>query len=141
MGKSEIAVRLIWITAIISVVTYAAYLFFGSIVSAEAEQSLREVDAFELIDRDAHLHRLSGMIMVPTACHSIAVQEEQQGVGAYDFVFTTSGESHGCTYDPQPRSFHVVFSAPLIGNTYTASLDGEPLDVRVVRRNYGTLTD
>ncbi len=135
MGK-EVVWHFVWILLVTTAISYAAYLFFGSFVAAETEKPLNEVDVYDLIDRAQHTHRLSGILMVPTACHSISVVTKKTGVGMYQLSFSSFGDAHGCAQDPQPRAFRAVISAPILGNTFTASFDGKPLDFRIVSSNY-----
>ena len=131
MGN-EVVRRLLLITAVISLIAYGAYLFFASSVQAETEKPLITVEVYDFIDSTAKTHRLSGIIMVPTACHEIHVKTEEKGPGIYHLYFTTFGDVHGCAPEPEPRAFRTVVPAPLVGVRFTASLDWHPLDFIIV---------
>jgi hypothetical protein len=114
------------------VLSYGSHHFFGSIVRAEIEKPLTRVEVYDLIDTVKKTHRLSGIIMVPTKCHSIKMKTEELEPGKYHVYFSSFGDVHGCEQDPHAISFsgHVV--APLVGAEFTASLDWKPLDFVIV---------
>jgi hypothetical protein len=130
MGN-EFLWRFIWIVVLTSAVAYASYLFFGSIVQAQTEVPL-EVDVYDFIDVSARTHRLSGIIMVPTKCHSIVVKSKELSRGKYHIYFSTFGDEHGCAPDPHPMAFRTIIDAPLVGVEFTASLDWVPIDFKIV---------
>lgn len=117
------------ITALLS---YATYLFFGNIVQAETAKPLMRVEAHDLLDPAAGTHRLSGMVMVPTPCHSIKVKTQELEPGKFHVYFSTFGDEHGCEADPQPRTFRQTVKAPLIGTEFSASIDWKPLDFIII---------
>ncbi|OGG59992.1 hypothetical protein A2765_00815 [Candidatus Kaiserbacteria bacterium RIFCSPHIGHO2_01_FULL_56_24] len=129
--RNEFLWRFIWILVVTSAVGYAAYLFFGSIVQAQTEPPM-EVDVYDYVDVQAHTHRLSGIIMLPTKCHTIVVKTKELGPGKYHLYFSTFGDEHGCAPDPQPVAFRTVIDAPLVGVRFSATLDWMPIDFKIV---------
>lgn len=127
---------MLWAVVVLCAIAYAAYLYFGSVATAEAEAERRTVEVFELIDHERDAHRLSGVLTVPSACHSISWETIQVEEKRYHIAFTTFGDIHGCAKGPQARAFRTVIVAPAPGSTVTASLDNEPLVLRIVRTNY-----
>lgn len=134
MGN-EIFWRLLWIATTLVLAAYAAYLFFGSIVEAETQETLTRVEVYDFIDREKKTHRLSGMIMVPTRCHEVRVKVGEEE-GHPHLLFSTFGDVHGCAPELSPRSFVVVVSAPLVGSIFTASLDWQEVDFVIISRGY-----
>jgi hypothetical protein len=122
------------LTAFTLVLSWAAYVFFGGIVNAEIEKPLTRVEVYDFIDTSTKTHRLSGIIMVPTRCHSINVKTKELEPGKYHVYFSSFGDVHGCADDPQPLSFREYVKAPIVGTEFTASLDWRPLDFVIVSK-------
>lgn len=122
----------ITLTVFTIVLSYAAYLFFGSIVNAEIEEPMTRVEVYDFIDTSTKTHRLSGIIMVPTRCHELSVKTKELKPGTYHVYFSTFGDVHGCADDPQPLSFREYVTAPIVGSEFTASLDWRPLEFVIV---------
>ncbi len=122
----------ITLTVFTIVLSYAAYLFFGTIVRAEIEEPLTRVEVYDFIDTSTKTHRLSGIIMVPTKCHEIRMKTKELEPGKYHIFFSSFGDFHGCAEDPQPLSFREYIEAPVVGTEFTASLDWLPLDFVIV---------
>lgn len=115
-----------------AILSYAAFLFFGSVVRAESEKPLTRVEVYDFVDTATKTHRLSGIIMVPTKCHSVRVKTKELEPGTFHVYFSSYGDEHGCANDPQPLAFREYVVAPLVGVEFTASLDWKPLDFVVV---------
>lgn len=124
----------ITLTVFTVVLSYAAYLFFGSIVNAQIEEPLTRVEVYDFIDTSTKTHRLSGIIMVPTKCHSVSVKTKELEPGKYHVYFSSFGDVHGCADDPQPLSFREYVKAPIVGSVFTASLDWRPLEFVIVSK-------
>lgn len=123
---------MITLTVFAVVLSYATYLFFGSIVRAEIERPLTRVEVYDFIDTRSKTHRLSGIIMLPSVCHSLKVKATEITPDNYHLRFSTFGEEHGCATDPTPVPFREYVPAPLVGVKFTASLDWKPLDFIIV---------
>lgn len=120
------------LTAFTIVLSYGAYIFFGSIVRAEIEEPLTRVEVYDFIDTSTKTHRLSGIIMVPTRCHNLSVKTKELEPGTFHVYFSSFGDFHGCADDPQPLSFREYVKAPLVGTEFTASLDWRPMEFVIV---------
>lgn len=111
---------------------YASQLYFGSIVAAETERNRSRVEVFDLLDVKKKTHRLSGIIMLPTACHRVTITSKQLAPGKYHVYFSTFGDTHGCAAEPHPYSFRTIIDAPLVGVEFTGSLDWHDMDFVIV---------
>lgn len=122
------------LTAFTIALSWASYVFFGGVVRAEIEEPLTRVEVYDFVDTATKTHRLSGIIMVPTRCHSLSVKTKELEPGKYHVYFSTFGDFHGCAEDPQPLSFREYVKAPVVGTEFTASLDWRPLDFIIVSK-------
>lgn len=125
-------IRFLSICAITFLAGYASQLYFGSIVEAETERNRTRVEVYDLLDAQQKTHRLSGIIMLPSACHSVSIKSKELAPGKYHVYFSTFGEVHGCTAEPHPHSFSTTIRAPLVGVEFTGSLDWHDMDFVIV---------
>jgi hypothetical protein len=130
---------LITLTGFAIALSWGAYVFFGSVVSAEIEKPLTRVEVYDFVDTTTKTHRLSGIIMVPSKCHEIRMKTKELEPGKYHVFFSSFGDFHGCAQDPQPISFREFVKAPLVGAEFTASLDWKPLDFVIVSSAHSKL--
>ena len=120
---SDIARRLLWSGLATTLGRYASTLLVGSVVSAQAAAARPPVSGRD--ELAAGMHRLSGMVMVPSACDELSVRTEKLGDYSYGLVFKTWREpAIQCSEGEVARSFHTVLYGPATGVTITASLDG-----------------
>lgn len=132
----EVAARFLLICVITTLAGYASQLYFGSIVAAETERNRTRIEVYDLLDARAQTHRLSGIIMLPSACHSVSIKTKELAPGKYHVYFSTFGEVHGCKNESRPYAFRTSVQAPLIGTEFTASLDWHDLDFVIVSKAY-----
>lgn len=121
------------------VLSYAAYLFFGSIVRAEIEKPLTRVEVYDFVDTRSKTHRLSGIIMLPSTCHTLRVKAAEIAPARYHLNFFSFGEEHGCAQELTAVPFREYVNAPLVGVEFTASLDWRPLDFVIVSTAHSQL--
>ncbi|OGG50793.1 hypothetical protein A2763_02610 [Candidatus Kaiserbacteria bacterium RIFCSPHIGHO2_01_FULL_54_36] len=127
----EIVQRMVWFTIVASAIAYATYLVAGSIVSAQASRTHAPI-----IIRDelgGGVHRLSGMVMVPTPCHELILRTEEVSKSDYALLFKTWREpSTVCEAEEVPRHFRAMLFAPASGVDFTATLDGKGFPIVVM---------
>lgn len=116
------------------VLSYASYIFFGSVVRAEIEEPLDRVEVYDFIDVPQKTHRLSGIIMMPSKCHELRVKTKELEPGKYHVYFSSFGDFHGCATEATPIAFREYVRAPVVGTEFTASLDWRPLDFVIVSK-------
>ncbi len=123
--------RVCWFVAVAATVAYASYLFFGSIIKAEADQALSTITARDVIARGEH--SLSGMVMVPSDCHGLSLRVRHASGNDYILDFSTWEEPYrDCPQEPTPRAFHATTFASSIGTSFSAYLDGAPVPLVVI---------
>ncbi|PIR82218.1 hypothetical protein COU20_03615 [Candidatus Kaiserbacteria bacterium CG10_big_fil_rev_8_21_14_0_10_59_10] len=128
---SEVFLRVMWLALIAGALAYAAYLFLGSTILAQAEDSLAHVIVRDTIEDG--VHRLSGMVMVPSDCHGISVRVHQSDASEYALSISTwIDPTRVCEPEPTARAFRVVTFAPPVGTAFTATLDGSPIPLTVL---------
>lgn len=122
--------RLVWFFIVASAVAYAIFLVAGNAIYTQALGQSRVV-----LVRD-HLkageHHLSGMVMVPYTCEQLSVRTEGVDVHTIHLHFNTWKEPNvDCSREDTPRAFRAVVFAPAVGVSFTATLNGEPLQLAV----------
>lgn len=121
--------RALWIVLAACAVAYASYLLLGSVL-ARAETYAPVLVRDEL---GPNSHRLTGMVDVPASCDELTVRTEELTNDSFMLVFTTWREpSVPCATGPVPRPFHAVVFAPAVGISFSAALNGAPVDVVVL---------
>ena len=123
--------RMMWFFFVAAVISYAAYLVAGSIVTAQ------ESGAYEpILIRDELApgrHYLSGMVMVASPCDQLALRTETLSSSTYMLLFKTWHEpSVPCSEHQTPRTFHATLFAPAAGVEFGATLDGAGLPIVVI---------
>ncbi|MFZ2555781.1 MAG: hypothetical protein WAZ27_05260 [Minisyncoccia bacterium] len=134
----EVITRFLSICIITILAGYASQLYFGSIVEAETERNRTRVEVHDFLDVKAKTHRLSGIIMLPTKCHSLSIKTKELAPGKYHVYFSTFGDVHGCAQEPHAVPFRTIVNAPLVGVEFTASLDWHDMDFILVSSAHST---
>lgn len=129
---SEVLWRLAWLSVLCCVVGYVSYLYFGSFRATPRNgPSVLITDEI----KPAGEHHLSGIIPVPTPCHGLSVRTQEINLDHYRLDFTTWQEpARTCEPHEQTRNFSTVVFAPAVGVTFSATLDGEDIDLHVYTR-------
>ncbi len=132
-GYEEFFWRGVWIIASIVLVTYASYLYFGSVHAAYFGPSA-PIPILDVLNKDGE-HHLSGDIPVPSACHGLTVTTQTMSDTHFELMFTTWQEpARSCASVGDTRSFSTVVFAPRTGITFTARIDGNELPIRITKR-------
>lgn len=127
----DLARRLAWFAIVASAFSYAALLVLGSIVNAQAS-GLRDPVVIR-DDLGVGIHRLSGMVMVPSRCDQVSLRTEALSTSTYSLAFTTWRDpSVACGGGAVPRAFRQVVFAPSAGVHFLASLDGRSFPIVVI---------
>jgi hypothetical protein len=131
VGVNELLWRLVVIAAVITVATYGIYLFFAGMISAESSEGPRIVAIDQVSPGE---HDLSGVVVVPSVCHGLSVNTRKISVSEYHLFFQTWQEpTRICPDEPDTKPFRTTVYAPSVGVTFTATLDGEPIALQVIR--------
>ena len=130
-NTSEIVWRLLWIAAIGIALSYASYLFFGSILRVEAEGEETRIVGIDVVKPGEH--HLSGVVLVPSSCYELSVDAHQMSPTSYELAFKTWQEpSRNCSPQAATKLFQTVVFAPSVGVGFHATLDGEPRSLELV---------
>lgn len=81
-------------------------------------------------------HIYTGMINLPTPCHSVDVKAIPVGAGKYTLEFTTATTDELCAQVVTPRTFRIEFTAPK-NITVDATLDGKVITLNVLEVKEG----
>lgn len=107
----SMAVRLAWFGVVAIVVAFAAQTFFGSLLVAAADDDVRAIRVRDQFKND--MHELSGMVMVPSACHDLTVRTKDIDPQTTALVFETWEQPYReCPQELTPKAFRVVVYAP-----------------------------
>lgn len=130
----EIGRTVVWTLCVAAGISYVTYLFFGSQFLAEADESVKTVSIRKTKLYDGSF-RVSGMVMVPSACDEIRLRAAEISPHQYILSFTTWKEpSRDCIPVQTPRAFQWTHFAN--GSTsYEVFLDGVQLPTRVFASN------
>lgn len=130
MSEAMLA-RIIWFAVLGCAVSLAAHLFFGSTIAASAEGSLREVALKDRYQKGAH--HISGMIIVPSACHDLSVRAHDVDPVTILIAFETWQQPYrDCAKESVPRAFSLVVYAPEEVK-FLAVLDQERIPIQVIK--------
>ncbi len=123
--------RMVWFFVVASFVAYATFLVAGSIVNAQTSGIVEPS-----IIRDElgpGVHRLIGMVMVPSSCDQLSVHTDKIAAFAFNLSFSTWRDPVvACSKEEVPRPFHAVLFAPAAGVDFVATLDGKNLPIEVI---------
>ena len=123
--------HIVTFTAAAGVLLYCALFITQSTITRSYAEDLNTV-----VVRDAlgqRVHRLSGMIMVPTACHELhtrahAIDDENYKL---DFI-TWKNPNLVCNSESVPRRFDITVFAPSTGVAFQATLDDVEIPIQVI---------
>lgn len=106
------AVRLTFFIVFAALVAGAAHLFFGSIISAAAQE-----EASTIVLKDAFkngTHELSGIVMVPSNCHDLTVRTKDVTHTVSAVIFETWEQPFiaDCDRTPSPRAVQAILFGP-----------------------------
>lgn len=85
-------------------------------------------------------HVYTGMINLPTPCHSVSVKDVSSGVGKYTLEFTTKTTDQVCAQVVTPRPFRIEFTASK-NIKVDATLDGKEITLNVLEVKEGEYID
>jgi hypothetical protein len=123
--------RIAWFTVAAIALSYASFLFVGSILHAREAGLNEPVVVRDVLDRGAHY--LSGMVSVPSPCDQLSVKTVELSKTTYMLDFNTWREpSVPCPDKETPRTFHTILFAPPVGVEFGATLDGVGLPIVVL---------
>jgi len=118
-------------TAVASVFAFVVLLGFGALVQTQIE-----ADSRHIIVRDAlgqRVHRLSGMVMVPSDCHELISRAMELDVTNYLLMFRTwEDPNRVCNNEDMPRQFNLTVFAPSTGVAFQAMLDDVSIPLTVI---------
>lgn len=104
--------RLGWFFIAASLVAFAAQTFFGNALAAATEEDVHTVRAQHTYVREG-VHEISGMLLVPSACHDLTVRAKDFDPQTTVLVFETWEQPYRtCAQDPVAKSFTVQVLAP-----------------------------
>ncbi len=133
VGSAEFFWRAVWIVVIILTVTYASYLYFGS-VNAAYFGEVAPIPILDVLSKEGE-HHLSGDIPVPSSCHGLTVTTQALSDTHFQLEFITWQEpTLSCEPLGFTRTFNSVVFAPKTGITFSARIDGEELPIRINKR-------
>ena len=120
--------RLLWLIAAVTLITYATFLFFGSILRDEPLRA-----PILVTDRVGDgTHHLTGTIPVSSSCHQVSVQVRETESFRYHIDFVTWYEPFrtDCAKD-SAHTFYALVFAPALGVEFSASIDEKPLELEI----------
>jgi len=121
----------LWMATATVVIAYPTILFIGSLNPAHPYERA----VITLNEIEGTTHTLTGTLVVPSECHGLEARviETENASSSYHLLFTTWPEPyHDCPRATALKRFRVVMFAPHEGAHFTASLDGQPLQLHVV---------
>ena len=121
--------QLVWFCVVASVVAYSTYLFVGSATNTADPNSSQTVTVHDAIEPG--VHRLYGLVMVPSPCDQVSVRAETGDAQMYVLVFQTWHVEAAATCPPEatPREFNAVVEAPAAGVRFVATLNGKSIPI------------
>lgn len=132
-GYSELFWQWIWILVSFLVLSYASYLYFGSVSDAYFGEDA-PIPILDYIKKEGE-HHLSGDIPVPSSCHGLTVTPVEVDETHYRLVFTTWQEpSRSCEPLGDTRAFSTIVFAPSTNVNFSAMIDDAELPIRISRR-------
>ncbi len=121
--------RLMWIIFATCAVAYAGTVYLKSALSDDTKPIVIATDKIE-----GNMHRITGLIPVASECHSVSVAVQEHAEHALHLEFKTWQEPYrDCKRGAAYRRFHTTTFGPSVGLAFTASLDGKPIDLRLLR--------
>lgn len=130
VGYEDVVWRALWLATLIVFVSYASFLYFGSLYAAitTPTQDVKMVHVWKPPDQ----HQIHGYITVPSPCHDISVFNKTISDAEYEIAISTWHEpSRNCAAQPIRRQFDSVIFSNNKFITLRASLDGDELPVTI----------
>lgn len=125
-GTSEVVWQFLWLMTLGIAISYASYLFLGSIIMAGAAGTPPEIAAIDVIKPGEH--HVSGVVLVPSQCHELSVTARKLSETAYQLVFKTWPEpARDCPRGAVTKPFETVIFAPSVGLSFSAIVDEKPV--------------
>jgi hypothetical protein len=123
--------RLAWFVFFSTVVTYAFFLFTGSITLSNAKNLSPTVIRNHT---EGNAHYLSGVVMVESECDQILISSEKAGWNIYILRFRTWIEPslQHCKKNSTPRPFTLTVYAPPNNARFIATLDDKSFPIVVI---------
>lgn len=126
----RIAWRLFYFALLASALAYVVYLIGGATIYAQEELRQRTVWVRDHVS--PNMHRLAGMVTLPSSCMELTVKTVQLSPSAFTLIFETWEHPYvECEHVPTRVAFHEIVFAPALGITFIATLDGKPLPIIV----------
>lgn len=114
-----------------SACVFVMLLVLGSIETVRIQEQARSV-----VVRDAlgqRVHKLSGMVIVPTACHELASRAKEIDDANYLLAFNTwENPNRICNSEEVARQFNLTIFAPSTGIAFQATLDDVSIPLTVI---------
>ena len=118
-------------TAGASLCAFGAFLVFGAIVDKQVQAETKKVVVSDALGQ--RVHRLSGMVLVPTNCHELTTRAEEIDPANYLLIFKTwQNPNRVCNNEEKPRPFNLTIFAPSVGIAFQATLDDVSIPLSVI---------
>ncbi len=122
--------RIFLFTLAAAVISYVLFVAVGILFYARADES----DTVWIRDEiSPNMHRLAGLIPVPSACAELIQETEMISPLLYKLRFRTwDNPNIECEKGEVKKEFHEIIFAPAVGVHFIATMDDIPLDIIVV---------
>lgn len=122
--------RVLWFAVVACALSFAAQSFFGNVLASETDAALRSVTIKDVYTDESH--ELSGMVMVPSACHDLTVRTKDMDGDTVALIFESWEQPYrNCAQELTPRAFRIVVFAPEQVK-FRAILDNDWVAVRLL---------
>lgn len=123
---------LVWLVLIVAVGLGATFLVANAIIRAQFKPII------PILARDnvgIGSHTLSGNVPVQSTCDEVIVDTAKTSDTSYTILFSTWREPYipSCISQEVQREFHAIIFAPSLGVSFTATLNGAPIPIAVIR--------
>ncbi len=123
--------RILWFAVVAVLAAYATYLFLGRVVNAESDAQVKTVVVRDIISQRMHI--LSGMVMVPSACHKLIARVKEIDIENYLLNFRIwEDPNRTCPMEEEPQRFNMTLFAPSAGIAFQGTLDDVPIPIEVI---------
>jgi len=114
-----------------SVLSFVSFFIIENLAERYIDDRLRTVVVRDVLG--PRVHRLSGMVMVPTACHDLLSRTREIDRANYMLIFETwENPNRVCNSEEMPRQFHLTLFAPSTGIALQAKLDDVSIPLEVI---------
>ena len=126
--------RMMVITFASVLVASASFLLFKTILIPEPDPKEDPIVVTDTVGKGTH--NLTGILPVPSNCHSLSVSVREVGLFQYQLTFLTRPEPSrtDCVDETAYQTFYALVFAPALGAHFTATLDETPLDFKIVKK-------